>query len=275
MDIFLTNENFELGVARSNKGGGIGPIHRSHLGMWIMLKGTLIARVDDKYFNVARGQAAFLYAEEVHELRYTSNAVEYIWCGSTFTLDSGFITPKECVKQLLSTPNVLKPSKLLYKLLRLGVEIQNRRGIAAQRVRNTIGQSAFNEYFYLANIAEEEIVMPKSVVKSKEFVLENLSVPNCKLSDIADAAALSPQHLTKLFKLHMHCTPVKYLWQLRAEKAIHLLKYSNLNVSEITSECGFKDPYHFSRHIQKHYGYSPREIRKRHWQPNPGVQSTN
>lgn len=275
MDVFLTNQIFELGVARSSKGGSIGPINRSHLGLWIMLKGNLIVKVDNRHFNVARGQAAFLYAHGVHELQYTSNEVEYIWCGSTWDTNSEFIATREIRDQLESIPNVLTPSKLLYKIFRLGVEIQHRRGIAAQRIRNTIGESVFNEYFYLANIAEEESAVPKSVARSKAYILENFSVSNCHLNDIAEAAALSPQHLTKLFKLHMQCTPVRYLWQLRAEKAIHLLKYSNLNVSEITSECGFKDPYHFSRHIHKQYGYSPREIRKRHWQSNPDIPLAN
>lgn len=268
MAVFLSNHDFELGVARSSKHGGIGPIHRSHLGMWIMLRGNLLAKVDDRRFKVAKGRAAFLYAHHVHELQYTSNEVEYIWCGSTWDTASEFTVPRETIEQLASIPNVLKPSKLLYKLLRLGVAIQHRRGLAAQRVRNTIGESAFNEYFYLANIAEEESAMPKPVIKSKTYMQENYSTLNCKLNDIADAAALSPQHLTKLFKQYMQCTPVKYLWQLRGEKAIHLLKYSNLNISEITTECGFKDPYHFSRYIRRHYGKSPRDIRKRHWESN-------
>lgn len=264
MDIFLTNQTFEQGITRSYDGGSFGPIHRSHLGLWIMLKGNLNATVAGKHFEVIRGQSAFMYAQKVHELHYTSKEVEYIWCGTSFTTDPGFFALEGSIKQLLSMPNVLKPSKLLNRLLQLGVETQNRRGVAAQRVRNTLGESAFNEYFYLANVAEEESIMPNAVIKSKAYISQNYSSPGCRLSDIAEAAALSPQHLTKLFKLYMQCTPVKYLWQLRGEKAIHMLKYSNLNISEIAARCGFKDPYHFSRHIHKQYGYSPREIRKRH-----------
>ena len=234
-----------------------------------MLKGNLTAMVDGKHFKVSSGQSAFMYAREVHELRYASDEIEYIWCGTSFTTGSGYMAPEESVKQLMSIPNVLKPSALLKQLLQLGIEIQDRHGVAAQRVRDTIGESAFNEYFYLANVAEEEEVLPNAVINTKIYISQNYTSSDCHLSDIAQAAALSPQHLTKLFKLYMQCTPVKYLWQLRGEKAIHLLKYSNLRVSEITSRCGFKDPYHFSRYIRQHYGYSPREIRKRHWRSNP------
>ena len=174
MDIFLTNQTFELGVARSYDGGSFGPIRRSHLGLWIMLKGNLIAMVDDMHFEVVRGQSAFMYAQKVYGLHYTSKEVEYIWCGTSFTTGPGFISFEESVKQLLSMPNVLKPSKLLHRLLQLGVEIQNRRGVAAQRVRNTIGEAAFNEYFYLANVAEEESVMPKAVIKIESLYITKL-----------------------------------------------------------------------------------------------------
>ena len=153
--------------------------------------------------------------------------------------------------------------------------MHNRQGIAAERVRTTIGESAFNEYFYLANIREEDNVMPAAVLKAKRYITACFSNPHCDSQDIADAARISSQHLSKLFKQYMNCTPVKYLWQLRGERAIHLLKYSNLSASEVAEQCGFKDPFHFSRFINKEYGYSPRQIRKRHRQSNPASQESS
>ncbi|NKB35560.1 MAG: helix-turn-helix domain-containing protein [Gammaproteobacteria bacterium] len=273
MDIFSNNQTFELGQVQTRGGGSFGPIRQNHLALWIALKGKMAAKVDDFEFQVSRGQAGFFYAQTIHELRYDTKEISYLWCSSTITPDTGFIASKESLSYLKRMPNVLAPSRELHNLMRIGSQMQNRQGMAAQRVRTAIGESAFNEYFYLANIQEEDNVLPRSVVKAKKFITDNYADANCQAIDIAKASAMSPQHLSKLFKQYMQYSPVKYLWHLRGEKAIHLLKYSNLPISEITIRCGFKDQFHFSRYINRHYSHSPREIRKRHW--NSSFNSVN
>ena len=215
-----------------------------------------------------QGQAGFFYAHKVHKLQYDTSEVSYLWCASPLLPDVGFIANKESIEQLNNIPNVLQPSKVLRDLMWLGAEMQNRQGLAAERVRTTIGESAFNEFFYTANIHEEDNAMPAAVLKARRYILTRYGNPSCDSQNIADAASISSQHLSKLFKRYMNCTPFKYLWHLRGERAIHLLKYSNLSSSEIAGQCGFKDPFHFSRFINKEYGLSPRDIRKRHWQSN-------
>jgi AraC-like DNA-binding protein len=265
VDIFSNNQIFELGQVQTQRGGSFGPIRQNHLALWITLKGKITAIVDDHSFQVTRGQAGFFYTHAIHELRYDSQEISYLWCSSAITPDSGFIASKESLKYLKRIPNVISPSRELHNLMRLGSQMQNRQGIAAQRVRTTIGESAFNEYFYLANIQEEDNVMPRSVSKARKFIRDNYCDATCQAKDIANASAMSPQHLSKLFKLYLQYSPIKYLWHLRGEKAVHLLKYSNLNISEIANRCGFKDQFHFSRYINRQYGYPPRGIRKRHW----------
>jgi transcriptional regulator GlxA family with amidase domain len=52
-----------------------------------------------------------------------------------------------------------------------------------------------------------------------------------------------------------------YLLQLRLQRAWHLLKTTDLNVSEIAYDVGFKDASYFSRVFKKHFGGSPIEMR--------------
>ena len=252
-----------MGQVQTDKGGSFGPVYQNHLALWIVLKGKTTAIVDGESFQVKQGQAGFFYAHSVHKLQYDTSEVSYLWCASALLPDVGFIATKESIEQLHKIPNVLKPSKVLRDLMWLGAGMQNRQGLAADRVRTTIGESAFNEFFYLANLHEEDNAVPVAVSKARRYILASFGNPSCKSQDIAAAASMSSQHLTKLFKRYMNCTPVKYLWQLRGERAIHLLKYSNQNSSEIASQCGFKDPFHFSRFIKMEYGLSPRQIRKR------------
>jgi AraC-like DNA-binding protein len=52
-----------------------------------------------------------------------------------------------------------------------------------------------------------------------------------------------------------------YLLQQRLHWAWQLLKTTELNVSEIAYEVGFKDPSYFSRVFKKRFGGSPVEMR--------------
>jgi AraC family L-rhamnose operon regulatory protein RhaS len=52
------------------------------------------------------------------------------------------------------------------------------------------------------------------------------------------------------------------LWNLRAEKGAFLLRQTGLSVSEIAYQCGYTNPFHFSRHVKAKYGHSPSDLRK-------------
>ena len=55
----------------------------------------------------------------------------------------------------------------------------------------------------------------------------------------------------------------KYLNQLRIERAQELLKDPKLNISEISFEVGYADPWYFSKNFKQFTGQTPREYRKK------------
>ena len=50
--------------------------------------------------------------------------------------------------------------------------------------------------------------------------------------------------------------------EVRREKAINLLTYSNINVEQIASQLGYNDPSNFGRAFRRWLGKSPRALRK-------------
>jgi Helix-turn-helix domain len=56
-------------------------------------------------------------------------------------------------------------------------------------------------------------------------------------------------------------SPIRYLKQLRMEKAKHLLETSFLSVKEITFRVGINDDSHFVRDFKKAYGKAPTQYR--------------
>lgn len=60
-----------------------------------------------------------------------------------------------------------------------------------------------------------------------------------------------------IFKKELGITFKQYLNKLQFDYAAKLLKFSNMNISEICYESGFKDYANFERHFKSHFKITP------------------
>ena len=58
-------------------------------------------------------------------------------------------------------------------------------------------------------------------------------------------------------------TPSQYIRNIRLEKAYHLLKHSDLMISDIATKVGFKSLSYFSHCFSKSFKNSPYHLRKK------------
>jgi Transcriptional regulator containing an amidase domain and an AraC-type DNA-binding HTH domain len=91
-------------------------------------------------------------------------------------------------------------------------------------------------------------------------------------TELARAGAMSPGHLSRIFREHCGVGVVAAFELLRLMRAEMLLRRSDLSVRAIAQVCGFADPYHFSHRFKTTYGVSPRNFRDgaRVDRPDPG-----
>ncbi len=82
------------------------------------------------------------------------------------------------------------------------------------------------------------------------------------LTEMAREAAVSPQHLCRLFKKDLQIGPMECARLLRAESAGTLLERTHLSLKEIAVRCGFENPFHFSRVFKTVYGLAPQNYRE-------------
>ena len=82
------------------------------------------------------------------------------------------------------------------------------------------------------------------------------------LSDLAGWSGFSAQHLNRVFRQALGVTPLQHLARLRIDKAAGLLREGRLTVQAIAEQCGFNDPYYFSRAFKQHVGQSPADYRQ-------------
>ena len=82
------------------------------------------------------------------------------------------------------------------------------------------------------------------------------------LTELAEVAGVTPQHLCRVFKASMNMRPHEYLSRKRIQEAKTRLIETEMPVSEISAACGFINAGHFSTVFKKLEGISPAEYRQ-------------
>lgn len=94
------------------------------------------------------------------------------------------------------------------------------------------------------------------------FIRDNFS-QEINLNSLAKRFNFQAPYLSKIYKKYRHETPVKYLQNLRVNKAKYLLLNNpELEVKKIGELVGYPDQYYFSRIFKHLTGKSPSEFRE-------------
>jgi AraC-like DNA-binding protein len=82
-----------------------------------------------------------------------------------------------------------------------------------------------------------------------------------RLSDLAQLAGMSVSHFIRTFKRSMGTSPIDWLRRERMNQAKHRLIDTQEPIKEIARQCGYRDPYFFSKDFKKLTGLPPTEYR--------------
>jgi AraC family L-rhamnose operon regulatory protein RhaS len=257
MGLFYRNQPFIFGETTYTNGGTFGPVESGCVNLVIVVEGSIEVRWDGLSAQFQAGRAALIYSSDSIEFRFpqgTRTVVE--WC------DTGEPAGSEWVRQKLKkAPLSLEVSATLRQLMDIGKKLSSENCHEVRAFRDALGEALICAYLHQANLDWDEALVPEPVIKGREFI-EGHFCEHIDSLQIARRAGVSPQYLDRLFKASQGVSPVQYLWSLRAEKGAFLLRQSGLTVGEIAYQCGYKNPFHFSRQIKAKYGCSPSELRK-------------
>lgn len=81
------------------------------------------------------------------------------------------------------------------------------------------------------------------------------------LEQLAARVHFNKTYFVQRFKSLWGVPPMKYVSNLRCQKAMYLLTDTRLSISEISSVTGFRSPHYFSAVFKKYAGKSPYDFR--------------
>ncbi|MHC4884754.1 MAG: helix-turn-helix domain-containing protein [Planctomycetota bacterium] len=117
----------------------------------------------------------------------------------------------------------------------------------------------------ILRVVREDLVADQPVVESRSlqtyqracnYIIENYQQA-INRDSVAREMKVTPQHLSKLFKLHHEMGFNRTLKSLRLRSAENLLTHSNLSVEAIALQSGFSSSAYFVKEFKKAYGVSP------------------
>lgn len=127
---------------------------------------------------------------------------------------------------------------------------------------------SFKQYFCdllslarFATSATQHDMMSETVVQALKFIDDHFTDSQINLKEVADAVHLTPSHFSALFSKEVGVTFIKYLTDLRINKAKELLNTTRYKSSAIAEKVGYNDAQYFSSVFKKNTGHSPRDYR--------------
>jgi AraC-like DNA-binding protein len=103
---------------------------------------------------------------------------------------------------------------------------------------------------------------PSALLSSLEHMRRNLH-RKMTISELSHEAGISMTQYFRLFKKHVHESPLIYFNAMKIRRAAELLRHTLMPIKEIAFNLGYDEPAYFTNQFRKTMGVSPREYRKK------------
>ena len=99
----------------------------------------------------------------------------------------------------------------------------------------------------------------KTILPAIKYIEKNFGNAEISNNMLSEKCNISEVYLRKLFLKNFNMTPKQYIMDIRIHKAKQLLSEGSLKINAVSIECGFSNPYHFSRYFKEKTGVTPTE----------------
>ncbi len=92
--------------------------------------------------------------------------------------------------------------------------------------------------------------------------MENNYAKDWKLEELAFIAHMSKSSLLTTFRKATNQSPIEYLICLRIQRALEMMRSTDMTITEIAFSVGFNDSNYFSRQFRKNTGMTPSQYKR-------------
>ena len=241
-------------------GGLCGPRTQQDFQLVAIYEGEAHIEIDGAAHELPAQHVVLMKPDHHEYFRFAqTRRTHHSWCAVQPAL-----VPDDLRQQLQSTSFCIPISAHIHGCIELGLTVPPSSLPSATALLEQLGLAALHQFVFEAESASNPSTLPQAVLLALQ-VMDAQLASVLSLTDVARAASVTPQHLIKLFRRHLHTTPTKYLWQARVRRGAELLCATGLSVTEIAERSGFANPFHFSRLVKQHYHKTPKQLRQAAW----------
>jgi AraC-like DNA-binding protein len=118
------------------------------------------------------------------------------------------------------------------------------------------------ELLRFSDIGRRELKTWPEPVRQAAELMDTAAACGLTVGDIARETGVSKFHFTRMFTKATGQTPVNYMTRIRMERAVELLRGTELSVEDIARQIGYSSGSYFSKVFRERVGFSPSEFRE-------------
>lgn len=124
--------------------------------------------------------------------------------------------------------------------------------------------SLFQKSIYeMLSTIEEKQEDDSGIIQKIKNLVEKEYMYDISLNDVAEKVNLAPAYVSYIFKKETGKTLIKYITEIKMEKAKRLLEEGNLKIVQIARACGYENQSYFNRTFKNYFGLTPRQFKER------------
>lgn len=102
----------------------------------------------------------------------------------------------------------------------------------------------------------------KAIIYAARYIRTHMANPDLSLDELAKAIGYNPNYFCQEFGRILSVSPIRFLNNLRLDRALGLLEHSDLAVQTICTMVGIRNPSRLSSMVKEREGQTPLEFRR-------------
>lgn len=189
----------------------------------------------------------------------SDNFVTKYWCHFTAKVGNmnlfDVVNPRFCVQ----TENANEVTSLFKKLLHYTAQPESLHTTVAVK---GLMLEIISHYLKLDSLmATDDKSEPRTDFQSVLKYIEKHLSEKLTIEQLADVMHLHPNYFIRHFKSFFGVSPIRFINNMRMDKAKQLLSEDDMSIAQIAKFVGIDDIFYFSKQFKKYNGYAPTEYR--------------